>query len=308
MTDLAEMVREAFRIGSAEYIDLIDESTSALASEIEHGENLEVEGRLMNVKPLGKAIVVGDLHGDLESLIHILKKTDFLGKATRNDDVLLIFLGDYGDRGHYSPEIYYILLKMKQIFPQKIILLRGNHEGPEDLLAHPHDLPENFKARFGEEGSAIYSKIRGLFQYLLSSVIVDELCVVIHGGIPSSAKSIQDLSNAHMKHPKESHFEEMLWSDPAENINGTYLSPRGAGRLFGEDITRRFLDLLSVRMLIRGHEPAQLGYKINHRGRILTLFSRKGPPYFNYSAAYLELDLSLKLTDANELIPYVHTF
>ena len=132
--------------------------------------------------------------------------------------------------------------------------------------------------------------------------------MLIHGGIPSEVTSIDDLKFAHEKHPIESHLEEILWSDPAENIKGTFPSPRGAGRFFGEDVTKRFLELLNVRMLIRGHEPAPNGYKINHGGKILTLFSRKGSPYFNSSAAYLQLDLSLRPKDANELIPYIHTF
>ena len=229
-------------------------------------------------------------------------------KASQDEEVLLVFLGDYGDRGPYSPEVYYLVLKLKQFFPKKIVLMRGNHEGPDDLLAYPHDLPENLRTRFGEEGSVVYLKIRELFQYLYNAVIVDGLCVMVHGGVPSRASSIEDLKHAHLKHPKEKHLEEILWSDPAETIKGTYPSPRGAGKLFGEDVTQKFLDMLNVKMLIRGHEPSQNGFKISHNGKILTLFSRKGSPYFNVSAAYLQLDLSFKPQNAYELASYVRKF
>jgi protein phosphatase len=54
-------------------------------------------------------------------------------------------------------------------------------------------------------------------------------------------------------------------------------------------------------VLIRGHEPSEEGYKINHNGKVLTLFSRKGEPYFNAQAAYLQLDFSMKVENAYQL-------
>jgi len=308
MTNHAEIARKALEVDSTEYISLIEETTNLLASEKGLTGNLSIEGRLINVKASVETIVVGDLHGDLESLVYILNTSGYVKKASQDKEILLIFLGDYGDRGIYSPEVYYIVLKLKQLFPQKIVLMRGNHEGPDDLLAYPHDLPENLRTRFGEKGSFVYSKIRQLFPYLYNAVVVDEICVMIHGGVPSSASSLEDLIFAHSKHPKERHLEEILWSDPDETIKGTYPSPRGAGRFFGEDVTQKFLNMLDVKLLIRGHEPAQNGFKINHNGKILTLFSRKGPPYFNSVASYLQFDLSLKPQNVYELVPYIRKF
>jgi len=308
MTNITEIARKALKADTAEYIRLIKESTKLLASEKNQIGNLSIEGRLIKAKPSGEAIIISDLHGDLESLVYIIKQSEFMEKAAQNKEVLLIFLGDYGDRGPYSPEVYYSVLKLKQLFPQKVVLMRGNHEGPDDLLAYPHDLPENLQVRFGGEGGVVYSRIRELFPYFYTAVVVEGFCVLIHGGVPSKASSLEDLSFAHLKHPKERHLEEILWSDPAENVKGIYPSPRGAGKLFGEDVTQNFLNMLDVKMLIRGHEPSQDGFKINHGGKVLTLFSRKGSPYFNSSAAYLQVDLSLKLRNAYELVPYIRKF
>jgi protein phosphatase len=124
----------------------------------------------------------------------------------------------------------------------------------------------------------------------------------LHGGVPSQAKSIDDIAFAQQKHPTESHLEEILWSDPEENLTGTHPSPRGAGKLFGKDVTEKFLRMLDVRMLVRGHEPAEAGYKINHDGRVLTLFSRRGEPYYNSKAACLMFDLSRDVTDVHQLV------
>jgi protein phosphatase len=57
-------------------------------------------------------------------------------------------------------------------------------------------------------------------------------------------------------------------------------------------VTKRFLEIFGVRFLIRGHEPSNQGYKINHNGKVLTIFSRRGDPYFNKHGAYLTYDLS----------------
>ena len=119
------------------------------------------------------------------------------------------------------------------------------------------------------------------------------------------AKSLEDLAYAHTKHPNESHLEEILWSDPEEGLKGTCPSPRGAGRLFGQDITERFLRILNSNVFIRGHEPADVGFKINHGGRILTLFSRRGEPYYNSQGAFLQFDLAEKIESAFQLRRFV---
>ncbi|MEM3955516.1 MAG: metallophosphoesterase family protein [Candidatus Bathyarchaeia archaeon] len=268
----------------------------------------KVTGRLIFILPKGEAIIVGDIHGDLESLKHILYESGFLNKALDGRDVYLIFLGDYGDRGEYSPEVYYVILALKNLFPEKVILLQGNHEGPEDLLAHPHDLPYQMRRKFGPDGFIVYRELSNLFRRFYTAVIVKDRYVMLHGGVPSGARSIEDVAFAYIKHPAESHLEEILWSDPEDWISGKYPSPRGAGYLFGEDITMKFLELLGVKFLIRGHEPADEGYKFNHGGRVLTLFSRKGPPYYNAEAAYLMLRLEPQLNSAEEIKQYIRRF
>jgi len=307
-TNLSQIVKEALEVQCEEFTRLVEEVAQLLAKENGQIGNFNIMGRLVKIKPLGAAIIVGDLHGDLESLIQILKETNFLHKANQNNKTFLIFLGDYGDRGVYSAEVYYIVLKLKLLFPEQVILMRGNHEGPEDLLASPHDLPTQFSARFGEKWRDAYSKIRELFRCLYNAMFVKDRYLMIHGSLPLQAKTLEDLAYAHIKHPKQTLLEDMLWSDPTEMIKGVCASPRGAGKLFGENITNEVLKRFNVKILIRGHEPCRDGFKINHKGKILTLFSRKGPPYFNIRGAYLNVELSQKFENAEQLIPYIHKF
>jgi len=305
---LQQIVKEALETHHRQFVEVVDKAVEVLSSENGKVGSFNVVGRLVELEPVGETLVIGDLHGDLESLIDILKESNFIQKMSQNKQAFLIFLGDYGDRGAYSTEVYYTVLKLKLLFPQQVVLMRGNHEGPEDLMASPHDLPYQFQIRFGENWNAAYTKVRELFKHLYNAVLVKERCLMIHGGFPSQAKTLEDLAYAHIKHPEQSFLEEMLWSDPNEMIKGLCASPRGAGKLFGENITNEALKRFNVKILIRGHEPCEEGYKINHKRKVLTLFSRKGPPYFNVCGAYLDFELSKEYENAEQLIPFIHRF
>lgn len=302
---LSTILGKANKVQSEDFIKLVEETAQLIDKEQGKIGNLDIVGRLVKVKPLGEALIASDLHGDLESLLQILRQSNFLQKANQDSNNILVFLGDYGDRGLHSPEVYYVVLRLKLLFPKQIILMRGNHEGPDDLLASPHDLPVQFEARFGQKWRSAYSKIRELFAHLYNAVIVEDRYLMIHGGLSTMMRSMEDLAYAHIRHPKQRLFEEMLWSDPTEMIKGSCESPRGAGKLFGEHVTNEVLRRFNVKMLIRGHEPCTQGFKIDHRGKILTLFSRRGPPYFNNQGAYLTVELSEIFLNAEQLAPHI---
>ncbi len=252
------------------------------------------EGGIYHIPLKGNMIVIGDLHGDLQSLSFILKDSGF------NENDCLIFLGDYGDRGLYSPEVYYVILKLKEEFPSRVILLRGNHEFPSDLPVYPHDLPIRLIEKFGEDGKKIYRKLYNLFNYFCNGAIVEGKYILLHGGLPVETKSLKDIAFAHKTHPSKTYLEEILWNDPRDGIQGYYPSPRGAGKIFGLDVTERVLDIIKVKTLIRSHESCE-GVDVKHKGRVLTIFSRKGEPYYNSHAAYLKVDLSEDAKDAYQL-------
>jgi diadenosine tetraphosphatase ApaH/serine/threonine PP2A family protein phosphatase len=306
--NLSSLVKESKAVQSDSFVKTVENVIHLLRGESGRIGNLSISERLVKLEPLGEALVVGDLHGDLESLISILQSSGFTRKIAASKDATLIFLGDYGDRGAHSAEVYYTILKLKLAFPEQVILLRGNHEGPEDLMVSPHDLPMQFQFRFKENWTVAYSKVRELFAYLYNAVLVEERCLMVHGGLSPNINSSRDLANANMTHPEKEFLEDLLWSDPNDMVKEVLYSPRGAGKLFGKSVTEKVLRKLNVNVLIRGHEPCQEGFKINHDGKVLTLFSRKGVPYFNEYGAYLQLPLSEKFENAKQLIPWIHKF
>jgi diadenosine tetraphosphatase ApaH/serine/threonine PP2A family protein phosphatase len=306
--NLSLIVKESLAVQSDGFVKIVERAIDLLRGENGRLGNLNVSERLVKLEPLGEALVIGDLHGDLDSLVSILKSSGFTQKMTKRKDAILIFLGDYGDRGAYSAEVYYTVLKLKLAFPEQIVLLRGNHEGPDDLMASPHDLPMQFQIRFKEKWRTAYAKTRELFAYLYNAVLVEERYLMVHGGLSPNINSIQDLAHAKMTHPEQEFLEDLLWSDPNDMVKEVLYSPRGAGKLFGKSVTEKVLRKLNVKILIRGHEPCEEGFKLNHDGKVLTLFSRKGSPYFNTYGAYLQLPLSEKFESAAQLVPWIHKF
>ena len=306
--NLSSIVKESKAVQSSNFVKTVENAISMLRGESGKMGRLTISERLVTLKPAGEAFVIGDLHGDLDSLIIILQTSQFTQKIAQSKDANLIFLGDYGDRGPYSAEVYYIILKLKLAYPEQVILLRGNHEGPEDLTASPHDLPRQFQARFKDNGSEACSKVRELFPYLYNAVLVKERCLMVHGGLSPNINNIQDLARAHLTHPEQDILEDLLWSDPNDMVKTVLNSPRGAGKLFGKSVTETVLNKLCVKVLIRGHEQCQEGFKLNHGGKVLTLFSRKGAPYFNTYGAYLQLPLSRKFENAKQLVPWIRKF
>lgn len=287
-SEVDSLVREAYSVEADTFLNLLEE-----ASKLQGAEG-GVEGCLVKLRRSGELIVVGDLHGDLHSLSFILSHSGFLERARRGEDVKLVFLGDYGDRGLHSVEVYYVVLKLKELFPDKVVLLRGNHEGPPDLLASPHDLPFQVQRKFPSRGDEVYGALRAFFEKLHLVALIEGSYVLLHGGAPSDANSLNELASARELHPSRRILEEVLWNDPVD-LDGLYTSPRGAGMLFGPDVTSRFLGIVGAKTLIRGHEPCPEGVDVRHGGRVLTLFSRKGPPYMNPFAAYLKVELDSPL-------------
>lgn len=239
-------------------------------------ENLEIKRNEMEKIKGKKILVIGDLHGNFDSLSSILKKIDL------NEFDKIIFLGDYGDRGSYQVETYYLLLKLRVEIPKKVLMIRGNHEFLEGYQPYPHDLPLALIAKFGKSKAAeIYSLLKNFWERL-PFCCISKNYFFVHGGIPVNIASIKELEK-----PNDEIKLQLLWNDPFEG-NGYEPSYRGVGYLFGKDITQNFLKIVGVKKVIRGHEPCN-GYKINHEGKVLTIFSMKGY-YGNQKASFLIID------------------
>jgi serine/threonine-protein phosphatase 5 len=204
--------------------------------------------------------VAGDIHGDYDSFRKILEMHRELPKPS-----LLLFLGDYADRGTHGAEIITELNKL--ISKRKnIVALKGNHENYIEgrPFFSPCDLIDQAQAKYGS-WEKFYDAIMKKFMAKLRIAAIINNVLFVHGGITSKIIRAEDLSDRENE-------EDLLWSDPSA-APGEHHSMRGAGITFGEDITRRVLSSLGLRMIVRSHEPHKAAYGpcIEHGGRVITI-------------------------------------
>jgi protein phosphatase len=248
-------------------------------------------GDYVNLQLPRNLIVVGDLHGDSDSLTKILDKISYKNYL-RNEENILIFLGDYVDRGKFSLEVLLTLCNIKIEFPLNVLLLRGNHEAYHNFPFSSFTFASELNSKFGNDGKIIYSNfVVPLFDSLTLVCEIESFAILIHGGLPVIMdKGFFDNYRFHLSDVSQnmSLLEELLWNDPRE-LEGSrwYPSNRGLGKYFGENITNEWFNKLKCGFLIRGHEPCK-GYKTNHNSKVMTIFSSK-EPYPKFESGYLDV-------------------
>ncbi len=101
--------------------------------------------------------VFGDIHGNLEDLHFFSDNLWKLGMDLTAGQFL--FLGDYVDRGMSCLECVAYLFGLKLLFPQKIHLLRGNHETRDVSLLIFQRYLSLFNFAGQRMGTALHGKI-----------------------------------------------------------------------------------------------------------------------------------------------------
>ena len=284
-----------------ELLDALDSAVNVIR--LQQLQRLSVKGKLVTLPTEGELIVVGDLHGDMDSLKHILAETGFEERAMEGEALFILFLGDYVDRGPGQVEVLYRLLRLLGSYPHRVVLLRGNHEGPRDVTFQPRDFPLILREKYGSYALEVYREFRALCDELYVAAVIPGSLLFVHGGVPTAASGLDDLAYAHAEHPAKSNLVEALWNDPMDDV-GVYPSPRGLGFLFGPDVAERVLGKMGVSTLVRSHQSCPMGYM--WMGGTLTLFSCRLPDYGNRYAAYLRMPLSGDLV--SDYKEYVHRF
>ncbi|MCX8170229.1 MAG: metallophosphoesterase, partial [Candidatus Methanomethyliaceae archaeon] len=134
---------------------------------------LKKEQKFIEIENL-PVVIIGDIHGDylsLESILNNLK------------DEIIVFLGDYADRGPSPIEVYERIFKLKLFHPERIFILRGNHEAPNLFPFHPHDLPWHLKYKYGDSWKELYQSLLKVYNEMPIAAIVKEFALLLHGGI-----------------------------------------------------------------------------------------------------------------------------
>jgi len=250
------------------------------------------------------AYVFGDIHGNLEDLHFFSDNVWNLGMSLTAGN--FVFLGDYVDRGMSCLEVVSYLLAMKLMLPQKVFLLRGNHETRDVNGWEEHYGARSYIAqcreRFGEEiGYKIWESTNQTFDRLPLAAVVDQDIFCVHGGIPrpisdssvegGRIKDILNVSKVAGINPPYEHEDDnyqqvasdCIWSDPASEEQEQYSvdrrtgygdSLRGGGAIcFGHKAVTNFLQQQGFSYIMRAHEAHAEGVAVSKGARVFTVFS-----------------------------------
>lgn len=231
----------------------------------------EARGFLAEQPPLleinGKVTIVGDLHGNIQDTIRVIAASNWL-----LSDSIILFLGDYVDRGEYSVEVVTLLLSLMLEFPKRVFLLRGNHEFREMNANY------GFRAQICQEfgSDCLWILFNSVFEYLSIAAVVNGTIFCVHGGISQQLKKLSQITG--MEKPIVSCSEskllsDLMWSDPNPEYSYYQESTRGHGCLFGPVAVLRFVKDFSFTKVIRAHQCVKSGIEMFANGMVLTVFS-----------------------------------
>jgi serine/threonine-protein phosphatase 6 catalytic subunit len=224
-----------------------------------------------NVQPVSTPVTVcGDIHGQYYDLMELLR-------VSKNPpETGFIFMGDFVDRGYYSIETLTKLLVMKVMYPDKITLLRGNHESRS--ISQVYGFYDECNLKYGN--SNMWKMCCDVFDLLPTAALIDEEVLCVHGGLSPLVKTLDSMRVIvrDREVPQTGALSDLVWSDPSDSVEYWAPSPRGAGWLFGESIVRQFNRTNGLHMMCRSHQLVMEGYCFMFDRRLATVWS--APNYY----------------------------
>ena len=229
--------------------------------------------------------VCGDIHGQYYDLLRIFEHCGYPGEYN------YLFLGDYVDRGKQSLETVCLLLCYKIKFPEKVTLLRGNHES--SVTNRIYGFYDECKRRYNVR---IWKSFTDLFNWLPVAAIIDEKILCMHGGLSPELKNLQNITDISRPTdiPDTGLLCDLLWSDPDKDCVEYDENDRGVSVIFGEKIVQDFNKKNDLDLIIRAHQVVDDGYEFFASRQLITIFS--APNYcgeFDNSAGIMIIDESL---------------
>jgi serine/threonine-protein phosphatase PP1 catalytic subunit len=232
--------------------------------------------------------VCGDLHGQFYDLL------DFFRMAGSPPDISYLFLGDYVDRGRNSVETFSILLALKIKYPDKVWLIRGNHETPG--ISKLYGFFAECSTRYNQ---LMWERFTEVFGWLPLAAIVSKRIFCVHGGISPDLIDVRQLYDIQrpLDVPDQGMITDLLWADPCPGHMGFCESERGTAYTFGSDVVDEFIKAHDFDLICRAHQVVQIGFEFPFlpSQTCLTVFS--APDYceeFGNIGALLVVDENLK--------------
>ncbi|EME40502.1 hypothetical protein DOTSEDRAFT_74163 [Dothistroma septosporum NZE10] len=182
-----------------------------------------------------------------------------------------IFLGDFVDRGYFSLETFTLLMCLKAKFPDKVTLVRGNHESRQ--ITQVYGFYEECQQKYGN--ASVWKSCCQVFDFLALAAIIDGKVLCVHGGLSPEIRTLDQIRVVARAQeiPHEGAFCDLVWSDP-EEVDTWAVSPRGAGWLFGDKVSSEFNHVNNLQLIARAHQLVNEGYKYHFASQdVVTVWS-----------------------------------
>ncbi|KTF80756.1 hypothetical protein cypCar_00023810 [Cyprinus carpio] len=242
-----------------------------------------------NVQRVDSPVTVcGDIHGQFYDLKELFR----VGGEVPETNYL--FMGDFVDRGFYSVETFLLLLALKVRYPDRITLIRGNHESRQ--ITQVYGFYDECLRKYGSV--TVWRYCTEIFDYLSLSAIVDGKIFCVHGGLSPSIQTLDQIRTIDRKQevPHDGPMCDLLWSDPEDTMGVGCESHRSWIVLFGVDGGGiRFNACMIISMILQSSVAVMRAAKVDFNETVLTVWSA---PNYCYRcgnvAAILELDEHLQ--------------
>ena len=233
--------------------------------------------------------ICGDIHGQYFDLLNIFESYGYPSQYN------YLFLGNYVDFGKRSIEVLCLLLCYKIKYPEKITLLRGNHESsPKNkIFGFYNECIKRYDIK-------IWKSFINLFNFLPVAALIDDKIFCMHGGLSPELNSPNDVLNISRPTdiPVSGLLFDLLNSNPSKDAIEFDEDDNGDNSIiFGEKVVQDFCDKNNLDLIVRGNKVINNGYEFFAQKKLVTIFSApnfKGE--YKNSGGMLIIDESLKLS------------
>jgi len=206
--------------------------------------------------------------------------------------VSFVFNGDFVDRGRHQLALVGLLFALKVSLPDKIFLIRGNHE--ERSMNTKYGFQAELHHLLGRDlGEKLLYLMHKVFDVLPLGCVVDKKILTVHGGLGDARWGLRELMAVQRPLKHEDLFSEdnewinsIMWSDPIEDDNdntgnavfGVHASPRGkVAKQFGWDVTKVFCARNGLSLIVRSHQSKRgsPGFDVMHENLLMRVFSAR---------------------------------
>jgi len=232
--------------------------------------------------------IFGDIHGQLRDLLMYFVA---FGNPMEDPTLSLVFNGDFVDRGAHQVEVIGLLLSLKVLYPDRVWLVRGNHE--DRMMNEKYGFFDSCLRLLGKDfGPKVFELMQGAFNRLPVACLVAGKILCVHGGIGDGSWRLDDLrtiprplESTYITDPANSWIFNILWSDPIEDgkdadpmVFGVHESPRGGfAARFAWNITKTFCARNGLSLIVRSHQSKRgsRGFDVMHENTLVRVFSAR---------------------------------